>query len=226
MEFRPVVPISDETPEPPIEQQSDTIVDEAIKQTQLTIAKYKDRLKQCGGESAFAVLLEEVLPGIQKYALVEALKKEGDLLTVLVNAVRFYLSVVYLGGGAEGGETQAGGTPKRKRRVADEEDEEEYRQQLMKEVAKQIAAQTIAEYERSRQQQSVLPGMEGNPLAMALGQYIMGALQQRLGSVLGGQAMGPAQPILQQPSIQTPNTQAQSQQQSQQKKKIVDLTEL
>lgn len=222
MEFKPVVPISDDAEEELVTPQQQapegSIVDEAIRQTQAIISKYRERLRQCGGESAIGVLLEEALPSMLKMALIEALKKEGDLLTVVINAMRFYLSTVYLGNIESVAGATSGDAPRRRRRVADEEDEEEYRQQLMKEVAKQIAAQTIAEYERSRQQQAMLPGMEGNPLAAALGQYLLSAMQQRLGSVLGGL------PAVQ----QTPQTSTQTTtpQQPQQKKKVVDLTEL
>lgn len=220
MEFKPVVPISDDAEEELVAPQQQapegSIVDEAIRQTQAIISKYRERLRQCGGESAIGVLLEEALPSVLKMALIEALKKEGDLLTVVVSAMRFYLSTVYLGNIESVAGAPSGDAPRRRRRVADEEDEEEYRQQLMKEVAKQIAAQTIAEYERSRQQQALLPGMEGNPLAAALGQYLLSAMQQRLGSVLGG--LPTAQ--------QTPQSQTTTPQQPQQKKKVVDLTEL
>ena len=202
------------------EQQQVTAEEDLIKlsiqQTQETIRKYKELLRKCGGEMALISFFEEVLPAPLKAALINALKYEPDLFTVLRNSLMFYLAVMYLG---EKGSDEGGG--KRRRSRGGDEEEELDREKMERLVAQEIAKQAIA----SVTQQQHAHGVDAsNPFLLA--GMLMKFIQERMASIGQTAMSAPITPPIT-PQVQQPQPPQIGQQQPQQKKKnVIDISEL
>jgi hypothetical protein len=195
------------------EQQAkqEDIISEQIRAFQASVSRLKERLRNCGGEMSVYAFLDEILPAPMKMALLEALKREGDLFMVLQNAVKFYLSVVYLG-------EVGGGGGRGRRRGGDEEEEIDVRR-IEQEIARQIVQQTIQEMKQQQQQ----PQFD-NPLQAVMAQWISNFVQQRLSSLMGMQVQPQQQPIQPAPQAQAQTPPPPPQQKP--KRSVVNITEL
>lgn len=204
------------------EQQQVTAEEDLIKlsiqQTQETIRKYKELLRKCGGEMALMSFFEEVLPAPLKAALINALKYEPDLFTVLRNSLMFYLAVMYLG---EKGSDESGG--KRRRSRGGDEEEELDREKMERLVAQEIAKQAIA----SVTQQQHAHGVDAsNPFQQLLAGMLMKFIQERMASIGQTATSAPITPPIT-PQVQQSQPPQIGQQPPQQKKKnVIDISEL
>jgi len=170
-----------------------------------------ETLRRCGGEQFIYALIEYTQPPNVKLAFSRALEYEGDPIIIFMNALRLYLTLMYLeaapaaggGGGKRGGRRTAG----------DEEevmDQAELEKKVQEEVVKQVVARALEEEERKKQQTQA-----ANPLQA----LFMQALQQQLQRTFSGAGSGamglglPAQAQPQQKPSEAPK----------EKRKIVDV---
>jgi len=140
-----------------------------------------EALRRCGGEQFIYALIEYTQPPNVKLAFSRALEYEGDPIVIFMNALRFYLTVMYIEAApaAGGGGGRRGG----RRASSDEEevmDQAELEKKVQDEVVKQVVARVLAEEEKKKQVQTE------NPFQA----LFMQALQQQLQRTFAGMGAG------------------------------------
>lgn len=195
----PPPPPPPHSPQPPPPQHDANIIEQYTQMLFQIKQRLADQLRNCGGEMALLALFNAFLPPTQHMLLMKALEHEGDIIAVVVNAMRFYLAVVY--GGAP---IQARGRARREE-GGEEVDFEKGMEIAREEVMRQAIRRAISETETKK-------GIE-NIFGQMLMAELMKSFTGNVGNVFGFGA--PQQSVSQQPQSQS--------QQPQQKKKLSDI---